>query len=317
MKGFKVIDPGALTLYQDLGRKGFRKYGIPVSGAMDSMALRVANLLVGNSDSEVGLEVTLGGLKMITLNPLHVAVTGADLHFTINGEYFPPWRSFHLKAGNRVHFKNRKTGLRSYLAVQGGFPAPIFLGSGSVFQRGHMGTPISKDETLEIKESNRRSLDEIKIPEKYLPRISERNPIRVIMGPQVDRFTEEGIRQFLHSIYKIKSQSDRMAYRLDGPRISHHGKADIISEPVMPGSIQVPKDGSPIILMADAQVTGGYAKIANVIRADMRVLAQKMPGEQIHFEAVELEAAYRALEEEEILLSEFQKSGPFGVPDPM
>ena len=118
------------------------------------------------------------------------------------------------------------------------------------------------------------------------------------MGPQEDRFTEEGILHFFNRSYRIKSQSDRMAYRLEGPRITHRGKADIISEPLMPGAIQVPNDGCPIILMVDGQTTGGYAKIANVIRADIPVLAQKMPGEDLQFEAVDLDRAYEALEQQ-------------------
>jgi biotin-dependent carboxylase-like uncharacterized protein len=302
MRSLKVIHPGVLTLYQDLGRNGFQKYGIPRSGAMDSIALRAANLLLGNSQSEVGLEITLGGLKMVALSSLHVAVTGADLHFTINDESHPSWGSFSLRAGDVVHFKNRKTGLRSYLAVQGGFQAPIYLGSSSVFQRGYLGTPISKDEILETKNTNQKALHAIKIPRKYLPGISEKSPIRVIMGPQADRFAEEGVHQFLHSIYNIKPQSDRMAYRLDGPRIFHRDKADIISEPVMPGSIQVPSEGYPIVLMMDAQVTGGYTKIANVITADMPTLAQAIPGDSVQFDKVGLEEAYQALHEREQIL---------------
>jgi allophanate hydrolase subunit 2 len=119
------------------------------------------------------------------------------------------------------------------------------------------------------------------------------------MGPQEERFTEKGILHFLKGSYRIKSQSDRMAYRLEGPKINHRGKADIISEPLMPGAIQVPNDGAPIILMVDGQVTGGYAKIANVIRADISVLAQKIPGEEIQFEAVDLDRAYEAFEQQE------------------
>ena len=302
MRSFKVIQPGALTTFQDLGRKGFRQYGIPPSGAMDPIALRTANLLVGNQESEIGLEVTLMGLKMIALAPLFVAVTGADLNFTINSEPHPPWRSYLLKPGDVIHFSNRKNGLRAYLAVQGGFQAPIFFGSGSVFQRGLMGSPLRKDEILEVRDVRQTSLQDIRIPEKYLPEISDPVFIRVVMGPQAERFEEEGVDNFLYSKYRIKPQSDRMAYRLDGPRILHRGKADIISEPVMPGSIQIPSDGFPIILMMDAQVTGGYTKIANVIMADMPCLAQLIPGGNIQFKKVDLDEAYQALEERESIL---------------
>ena len=311
MKVFKVISPGILTTYQDLGRRGFRQFGIPLSGAMDSMALRAANLLVANQESEIGLEITLMGLRMEVLTPMVIAVTGADLHLTINSEYGPPWRNYWLKPGDVLHFQKRESGLRAYLAVRGGLQAPTFMGSASVFRRGHMGTLLNKDDLLEIKDGGRGVPAEVKIPDEYLPRSSDPDFIRVIMGPQEDRFTEEGIFHFLNGAYRIRSQSDRMAYRLEGPGILHQAKADIISEPLMPGAIQVPNDGCPIILMVDGQVTGGYAKIANVISADISVLAQRAPGEFLRFEAVDLAAAYGALQQRERPILWLQKNLSF------
>ena len=302
MEAFRVIHPGMLSTYQDLGRRGFRQFGIPLSGAMDATALRLANLLAGNEESEVGLEVTLMGLKMTALSPLFIAVTGADLGFTIDSEDRPPWGNCLLKAGDVIHFRGRRYGLRAYLAVKGGFKAPVFMGSGSVFQRGLMGTPLVRDEILETKETNQVFPPTTRIPGEYLARMIEDRPIRVVMGPQEERFTGGGINRFLHSPYRIRSQSDRMAYRLEGPKITHHGRADIISEPLTPGAIQVPNDGCPIILMADSQTTGGYAKIASVISADLSVLAQKAPGDSLRFEAVDLDTAYEALEKREQLL---------------
>lgn len=302
MKAFHVTHPGILTTYQDLGRTGFRKYGIPQSGAMDFLALRAANLLVGNQESAVGLEVTLQGLQMEALAPLPVAVTGADLQFTVNTEYYLPWRSVKLKVGDQIHFKSRKTGLRAYLAVRGGLKAPIFLGSGSVFRRGSMGEALRKGEILELSDVTHLDLSARSIPDQYIPKTADRSRVRVILGPQTEAFTQDGVATFLSSEYRIKPQSDRMAYRLEGPRITHRAQADIISEPVIPGSIQVPSDGLPIVLMADGQVTGGYVKIAHVISADMPLLSQVMPGEHISFEAVDLDQAYQLLEERERLL---------------
>jgi antagonist of KipI len=218
MRGFKVIHPGMYTTYQDLGRRGFRKYGIPLSGAMDRRALRAANLLVGNAELETGLEVTLQGLEVVALRPLFMAVTGADLQLTINTEHYPPWQSFLLKAGDVVHFKRRALGLRAYLAVQGGFQAPAFMGSCSVFERGSMGTPLRKGEILEVGDAPSESFHEIRIPEEFLPKPSDRISIRVIMGPQIEAFIPKGIETFLRSTYRITPQSDRMAYRLEGPR---------------------------------------------------------------------------------------------------
>ena len=198
-----------------------------------------------------------------------------------------------------LHFHKRESGLRAYLAVRGGFQAPAFMGSASVFMRGRMGTPLDKGDLIEIKEVGLEGPGETKVPDEVLPKSSDPDLIRVIMGPQKDRFTEEGILHFLSGVYRIQSQSDRMAYRLEGPRILHRAKADIISEPLMPGAIQVPNDGCPIILMVDSQVTGGYAKIANVISADIPVLAQRAPGESLRFEAVDLASAYEALQQRE------------------
>ena len=298
-QGFEVVHPGVLTTYQDLGRRGFRQFGIPLSGAMDAVALRAANLLAGNEEGEVGLEVTLMGLKMKALSSLLIAVSGGDLNFTINSEYQSPWKNYRLKAGDVIHFRSRRSGFRAYLAVRGGLEAPSFMGSSSVFQRGLMGCPLREGDRLEVKTAKGKTVPEFQAPPRQLLIRSDPGSIRVILGPQEDRFSEEAVSHFLNGTYRIKSQSDRMAYRLEGPKINPRGKADIISEPLMPGAIQVPNDGTPIILLADGQTTGGYAKIANVISADIPILAQKAPGEQVRFEAVDLERAYEALEQQE------------------
>jgi antagonist of KipI len=310
IQSLRVLHPGILATYQDLGRRSFLQFGIPRSGAMDPLALRAANLLVGNNESEVGLEVTLMGLRLVADALLLIAITGADLNFTINSEYRPPWRSYGVNPGDILHFRSRRTGLRAYLAVRGGFQAPAYMGSSSVFQRGLMGRPIKRDEVLAIKRCNRELPAPAPIPIELIPRTWEQDTLRVIMGPQEERFQEEGVQRFLNSYYEIKSESDRMAYRLSGPKINHRGGADIISEPLMPGAVQVPSDGCPIVLMADSQVTGGYAKIAHVISADLPVLAQKMPGEQIRFAAVEMSAAYDALWHREALIAWLQEHLP-------
>jgi antagonist of KipI len=298
-QGFEVIHPGVLTTYQDLGRRGFRQFGIPLSGAMDAVALRAANLLAGNEEGEVGLEVTLMGLKMKALSSLLIAISGGDLNFAINSEYRSPWTNYRLKAGDVLHFRSRRSGFRAYLAVRGGFEAPSFMGSSSVFRRGLMGSPLREGDRLEVKTVKVKTVPESQVPSEQLSTPSDPSLVRVIMGPQEDRFSEEGTSHFLNSAYRIKPQSDRMAYRLEGPKIDHHGKADILSEPLMPGAIQVPNDGFPIVLMVDGQTTGGYAKIANVISADIPLLAQKAPGDRIRFEAVDLEKAYEALDQQE------------------
>jgi antagonist of KipI len=238
----------------------------------------------------------------VALSRLLIAATGADLSCTINDDYYPPWRSILLKKGDQIYFKRRRSGLRAYLTVQGGFKAATFLGSGSVFQRGSMGRSLRKDDILEVTNAPQELFIASSVPESYLPKAVAPWVVRVILGPQTETFTSEGLDTFVNSSYRIKPESDRMAYRLDGPRIAHRERADIISEPVIPGSIQIPSEGLPIVLMADGQVTGGYAKIANVISADLSVLAQAMPGESVRFMPVDLDQAYQFIEEREQLL---------------
>ena len=165
-----------------------------------------------------------------------------------------------------------------------------------------MGSPLREGDRLEVKTAEEKTVPEFQIPLEQLLTPPDPSLFRVLLGPQEDRFSEEGTSHFLNGVYRIKAQSDRMAYRLEGPKITPRKKADIISEPLMPGAVQVPNDGSPIILMVDGQTTGGYAKVANVISADISRLGQKAPGEQVRFEAVDLEKAYEALEQQERFL---------------
>ncbi len=298
MKAFEVIHPGMHTTIQDLGRPGFMKYGTPASGAADRFSARVANWLVGNAAHAALLEVTLFRLELLARNNLVVAITGGNLSPVVNGNPLPMWQAIAIGKGERVLFRARKQGLRAYLAVQDGFSGPVFLGSRSTFVRGLMGAPLQAGDILKIEEPEEKSIPLKKLSQEMIPPCSTQNPLRVILGPQEDRFTRGGIETFLSSVYKVTPQSDRMGYRLEGPKVEHLKGADIISEPIARGAIQVPGDGLPIILLWDAQVSGGYTKIANIISADLDRLAQVMPGETLRFKAVTLEAAHQALREE-------------------
>ncbi len=205
VEAFQVASPGILTTFQDLGRTGYRRYGIPQSGAMDTLSLRAANLLVGNSESKVGLEITLQGLRMIAMTELFIAVTGADLSFTINGIYCPPWQSFLLKEGDEIHFRTRRSGFRAYLAVRGGFRAPTFLESGSVFQRGSMGVPLKKGQVLESATVGTGYFARKRIPARYLPKTSGRMEIGVVLGPQMEAFTVESVKIFVF-VYRLNGR---------------------------------------------------------------------------------------------------------------
>jgi len=308
MRAFEVIRPGIHTTLQDLGRPGFMKYGTPASGAADRFSARVANWLVGNPAGAALLEVTLFRLEILALNDVVIAITGGDLSPVVNGNPVGMWQAIAVAKGERVLFRARKNGLRAYLAVRGGFSGPVFLGSRSVFVRGMMGSPLQAGDILEIEEAREKVLSLKKLSPEMVPLFSIQKPLGVILGPQEDRFTPRGIETFLSSSYKVTSQSDRMGYRLEGPKIEHLKGADIISEPIARGSIQVPGDGLPIILLWDAQVSGGYTKIANVISSDLDRLAQVIPGESLRFTAVSLEEAHQARREENAWLSSIQRA---------
>jgi antagonist of KipI len=298
VRAFEVIHPGVYTTLQDSGRAGYMKYGIPASGAADRFSARVANLLAGNLPEAAVLETTLFRLDLLALEDLVIAVTGADLSPRVNQVPLPMWQGVGVKNGDRISFGGRKRGFRSFLAVRGGFAGPRFLGSRSVFARGLMGNPFQAGEILETEKGAAQTPFLAPLPADLLPDFSRRSFLRVILGPQQDRFSQQGVETFLSSEYTVSPQSDRMGYRLDGPKIEHTRGADIISEAIARGAVQVPGDGLPIIMLWDAQVSGGYTKIANVISADLDGLAQVMPGEKLRFSAVTLEEAHRALREE-------------------
>jgi antagonist of KipI len=298
VRAFEVIHPGVYTTLQDSGRAGYMKYGIPASGAADRFSARVANLLAGNLPEAAVLETTLFRLDLLALEDLVIAVTGGDLSPRVNQEPLPMWQGVGVKNGDRISFGGRKRGFRSFLAVRGGFAGPRFLGSRSVFARGLMGNPFQAGEILETEKGAAQTPFLAPLPADLLPDFSRRSFLRVILGPQQDRFSQQGVETFLSSEYTVSPQSDRMGYRLDGPKIEHTRGADIISEAIARGAVQVPGDGLPIIMLWDAQVSGGYTKIANVISADLDGLAQVMPGEKLRFSAVTLEEAHRALREE-------------------
>ena len=298
MRAFEVINPGVYTTVQDLGRPGYMKFGIPASGAADRFSAQVANLLVGNEPQAAVLETTLFRLELLALADLTLAVTGGDLSPAVNKTPLPMGQSVSIRQGERISFRGRKRGFRAFLAVRGGFGTPRFLGSRSVFVRGLMGNPLRPGEILEAEDGAVRPPYHGPLPADLLPAFPSRTALRVILGPQQDRFSPHGVETFLSSEYTVSPASDRMGYRLEGPKIEHVQGADIISESIAPGAIQVPGDGLPIIMLWDAQVSGGYTKIANVVSADLDGLAQVMPGEKLRFSAVSLEAAHQALREE-------------------
>ncbi|MFQ6078004.1 MAG: biotin-dependent carboxyltransferase family protein [Thermodesulfobacteriota bacterium] len=299
MKAFRVINPGIQTTVQDLGRSGLMKYGIPKSGAMDRRSFVIANLLLRNPDNAAALETTLQGLKLQALKKVTISITGADLDPWLNDQPSPQWTAFTMKEGDVLHLKKRNKGLRAYVAVQGGFDVPEVLGSRSTFVRGRIGAILHEGEILSMCPFNSEAAGNVlTVPQEYWPDFGRTDPIRVLIGPQEDYFTPQGIDTFLSSTYRISPQFDRQAFRTEGPAIEIAKGPGIITDPIPQGAIQVPGDGKPVILLRDAQVTGGYAKIAIVSRVEMDFLGQMMPGDTIRFQRIDLQTAIDLLYEE-------------------
>ena len=302
MEIFEVIQPGPLTTVQDLGRYGYQQYGVPVSGAMDNYALRVANLLVGNNEGEACLEITLLGLQLRVLGDTVVAITGADLSPMLNKSSLPMWEAVIVSRGDTISFPWPKRGCRSYLAVAGGIDVPKVMGSSSTHVKSHIGglegRPLCAGDYLKNGQARPTILGR-RLPPQYVPEYQNQSELRVILGPQDDYFTEEGIHTFLCSEYTISIKADRMGYRLEGPRIEHKTGADIISDGIPLGAVQVPGDGLPIVLLADRQTTGGYTKVAVVITADVLKLAQAKPGDKVRFRQITEGEAHQSLKEYE------------------
>lgn len=288
--GLKITSAGLLTTIQDMGRFGFTAQGFSPSGAMDSDALLTANRLLYNNDSEGALEMTLMGICGKFTEDCVIAITGADMCFEINGKEFPRYRAVEVKKGDEITSKAAKQGLRAYLAVAGGFDIEPVMGSYSTNLKcaigGFCGRKIMKDDELPFRLARTQLLGKYKgwadIPD--FP--DGEGEVRVVLGPQDDYFTESGIKTFLNSEYTVSPDSDRMGMRFEGEKIETKSKVDIISDGIAIGSVQIPASGKPIIMMADRQTTGGYAKIATVISSDIPILAQSKPGTKIRFKAV-------------------------------
>jgi antagonist of KipI len=290
---FEVLKPGVLATIQDLGRGGFQKQGVGTAGAMDAFALQAANLLVGNARGEAGLEVGLGGLRLRSLDDQIAALTGAG---------FAAWKSVRVRKGEELDFKPAERGVWSYLAVAGGFEAERVMGSRSTDLRARIGKPLAKGDVLLSGPSRPAARDGRALVASALPDYPEAVTVRVVPGPE--EFPEDVLGAFLSEPFEVTAQSNRMGYRLRGPALRSSG--DLLSEGVAWGTVQVPQDGQPIVLMADRQTTGGYARIATVISADLAALAQSRPGSKVSFRSVPIEEAQDAAVELEKALATLQ-----------
>jgi antagonist of KipI len=305
---FEVLKPGLYTTVQDLGRTGFQKYGMAISGAMDPLALQIANILVGNPRHEAALEITLKGPCLRLLSDALLAIAGADLSLDLNGRSIQPWQSFLAKKGQILSFGAPKKGMRAYLAVYGGFDLPKIMGSKSTYVLGQTGglngRPLKKGDVLNgTKQIKEHKGVTHRLAPKHVPHYPDHSQIRVIWGPEKDAFSPDSIEIFLSHWYQITPDANRMGYRLSGPNLlPQEGQGEILSSAVTRGTIQVPPDGQPIILMADSQTTGGYPRLANVVSVDLPVLAQLGPGQSLSFTAVNVDEAHRLYRNQENFL---------------
>lgn len=306
----KVLHPGLLTTIQDLGRYGAQKYGIIVSGAMDSYSLRLGNLLVGNEENEGALEITLFGTSLEFEKDQLIAITGADLAPYLDGKKAPMWRPILVKKGSVLRFKSGIGGSRAYLAFAGGIEIPAVMGSKSTYLKagigGLHGRPLAIGDTLSFGEMNELSqifFDRLQKREgpftwsinyKSLIRFAQTDTIRILKGTEFERFTKESQEALFTESYQLTAQADRMGYLMRGKPLRLAEEFNLLSEGVTFGTIQIPPNGQPIILMADRQTTGGYPKIGQVISADLPSLAQLQPHARLRFQEVTLEEAEKA-----------------------
>ncbi len=307
----RIVAPGLLTTVQDLGRFGYQRFGVPVSGAMDGFALRAANLLVGNEEGAAGLELTVIGPTIAFTTDTRIAVTGADLSPELDGNPIPLWQAVDANAGSRLTFGSARDGLRSWLAAAGGIDVPVVMGSRSTYVRGGIGglkgRPLIAGDALETLDHAGLSTAR-RMPQDFTaPSYAGSFELRVVLGPQDSAFTDDAIAALLGSTYSISMDQDRMGCRLEGPALKHKSGPDIVSDGSPLGAIQVPGDGKPIVLLADRGTTGGYTKIATVIGADVGRLAQAMPGDEAAFRAVSVDDAQALLREQRAVLTAIRR----------
>ena len=308
---FQVEQPGLLSTFQDLGRFGYGSFGVPAAGAMDPYSHRMANIMVGNSDQEATLEMTFLGPTLTALNHHRLAIMGGDLGAELNGIPLPSCFAFDIYPGDVLRFNGGK-GVRSYLSVAGGWDLPVVMGSRSTYLRAALGgldgAPLKRSQILSAQSQSMLPQWHGVLPKEFWPQDSpEPNTIRVLWGPQDDYFGEDQKSLFLSQSWIVGKDSDRMGYRLEGEALRHLDKKEIVSDGVCQGAIQVPGHGQPIVLLADAQTTGGYPKIATIISADLGKLAHLRASDSLKFKEVTYDEAVEAMRKQMVVFHEVKQ----------
>ena len=326
--GLKVVRAGLFDTLQDLGRTGFMALGMPTAGAMDRIGLGLANALIGNPANTAGLEIgVMGPDLLVEADSVRIALVGPLSPALIEGPDAAPKpldsdRSHLLKRGQILRVGMIEGSSTAYLTVAGGFALPAFMGSLSTYSRagigGFDGRKLAAGDLLPLAKASAPAGNERRLAQPF---DYGNGPLRVVWGPQEDYFSEEGRRTFVESEYRVSKEADRMGIRFEGPTIAHAksvdaGGADIISDGIAPGAIQVPGAGLPIVLLADRQTVGGYSKIATVASVDLPRLGRLLPGETVRFAAITVEQAEKLRQEQEARLAraiaDFQSARPPG-----
>ncbi|MFU2148522.1 allophanate hydrolase subunit 2 family protein [Hafnia paralvei] len=301
-----IIRAGLQTTVQDQGRNGLRGQGVSLGGALDAPALYAANLLVGNRGTDAGLEVTLGECTVEFTRDGWMALTGAGCDAYLDKQRIWTGWNYPVRAGQRLVLHRPKRGMRSYLAVSGGIDVPKVLGSRSTDLTGGFGGLDGR----KLKDGDVLPLGEVRrVPQKSqgIKQLLFNNYIRVLPGPEYQEFSPEEQAFFWRTPWHLSPQSNRMGYRLNGHSLRRSSSREMFAHGLLPGVIQVPHGGQPIVLMADAQTTGGYPRIACVIEADLYHLAQIRLGEPIHFIRCTLAEAQQAYKEQKIYLRQLER----------
>lgn len=304
MKGLRVINPGLFSTVQDLGRMDYQQFGMPVSGSTDKFAHRIANLLVGNDEGKAVLEMTIVGGQFVFECDADIAITGANMTPKLNESLdVGMWRNVRVKCGDRLTFSSAVNGCRCYLAVSGGLDIEPVMGSRSTYTRagigGNEGRILKKEDVLPLMEGRvSGKATGCYLSAGKIPNYKSQIELRVVLGPQEDAFTPQGIANFFSSVFRVSGDFDRMGYKLEGKKIEHVDSADIISDGIVAGAVQIPAHGNPIIMLSDCQTTGGYTKIAHVITSDLPKIAQAKAGDEIRFKAVDIGEAHEIVRHE-------------------
>ncbi|HEX8455613.1 MAG TPA: biotin-dependent carboxyltransferase family protein [Longimicrobium sp.] len=318
----EVLRAGLLTTVQDLGRTGFQDQGVPVGGAADPVALRIANLLVGNAQGAAGLEMTLAGPRLRFARTALIALGGAGMTADLDGVPIPFWRPVRVRAGETLGVRGARTGCRAYLACAGGIAVPPVLGSRATYLPSAFGgfegralrtgdrLPIGKASaqsaavrTAIEREGRRNGVASWRVAPSALPAYRAEPELLLIPGSHTDALTESSRARLFSERFRVSQHSDRMGCRLEGPALVLSAPIELTSEGVAPGTVQLPPGGSPIVLMADGGTTGGYPRIGHVATVHLPLLAQLRPGDHLRFRMTTLEEAHRLLRARELALT--------------